>query len=103
MGLCPWAATVCESVEERWSDEAGCLPTLGIRSYRGLHASLALLVDVTDFRPSRSSGENRVGGGRDVDACACAFVRARVYRFERQAECGKERDVGYRRIATVGC
>ena len=64
---------------------------------------LARLVDGTDFRLSRSSGENRVGGGRDVDACACAFVRARLYRFERQAECGKERDVGYRRIATVGC
>ncbi len=28
-----------------------------------------LLVDVTDFRLSRSSGENRVGGCRDVDAC----------------------------------
>ncbi len=78
MGLCPRPATVCQSVWERWSDEAGCLPTLGIRSHRGLHACLSSLVDVTDFRLSRSSGENRVGGCRDVDAYACAFVPARM-------------------------
>ena len=58
---------------------------------------LAWLVDVTDFRLSRNGGENRVGGYCDVDACACAFVRAREHRFERQAKCAKERDV-----ATVG-
>ena len=38
VGLCPWPRTVCESVGERWSDEAGCLPTLGLRSHRCLHA-----------------------------------------------------------------
>jgi hypothetical protein len=54
VGLCPWPRTVCESVGERWSDEAGCLLTSGIWSFRGLHASLSLLVDVTDFRLSRN-------------------------------------------------
>ena len=54
---------------------------------------LAWLVDVTNFRLLRSSGENRAGGCRELDARACAIK----YRFERQAKCGKERDV-----ATVG-
>jgi hypothetical protein len=69
VGLCPWPRTVCESVGERWSDEAGCLLTSGIRSYRvgypvipRLARMLTRLVDGTDFRLSRSGGENRTGG-----------------------------------------
>ena len=58
---------------------------------------LARLVDGTDFRLSR----NEVARIEPVDAATCIAVDVRLcaleYRFERQAKCGKERDV-----ATVG-
>jgi hypothetical protein len=36
---------------------------------------LAWFLDMTDFRLPRNGGENRTGGCRVVDACACVVVR----------------------------
>jgi hypothetical protein len=97
VGLCPWPRTVCESVGERWSDEAGCLLTSGIRSYRGLHAcwrgwSMGPIFDCreTEWRESSRWIPRR--------RCVCLGVCARYsIDLNVKAKCGKERDV-----ATVG-
>jgi hypothetical protein len=56
VGVCPWPCTVCESVSERWSDEAGCLLTSGIRSYPRLACMFGGWSTGPIFRLSRSGG-----------------------------------------------
>ena len=54
-GLHRLAHTVCESVEGRWRDGAGSLPTFGIQSHTDACTHVeASADDGTDFGPSRN-------------------------------------------------
>ncbi len=75
-GLHRLARTVCESVEGRWRDGAGSLPTFGIQSHtdacRYVEASAD---DGTDFGPSRNGEGAAPAGAQSLRECGRAMAR----------------------------
>ena len=77
MGPSSWRRTVCERVGERWCDGAGCMlyAYLGYPVITRLARMMVWLVDVTDFRPSRSGGGTEPVAAHSLRACRGAMAR----------------------------